>query len=612
MQELAKTVDQERKIKTEDYKGQLIETASDAGDGISGGSMIRGRNPYGSILDGFVYTDIEATTSQQMGKNKDVSIERVYRDMYYHDPIIGSAIEMLSMMPFSDFKLAGAKDRKAYAKYEDSIHNMNIKPLLPVLTSEYLVHGLFVATTMFDEHEGVFTGIVPQQITYVEVQPVPVFGRDPLVTLMVEEAYKSMVKSDDPRMKEYQKVITDAQKTMQPNPDDVIYIPRRALMRDIRGMSILRRCIPTWLLERALFRGTLDQSMKRQRSITHAMVGDTDWTPTQEEMGYIADQILSADMDPVGAILVTRTGVSVNDIRNANDLWKVTDQTDFFTTNKLRAMGVTESLVTGEATYNSLEQSMTAFVEQQRNFRDMLTYEVFYDRTFPKIAEANGYTNRRYGLETASNFYNPDQLEMFSSPMVTQLGYYSDHSSLSREQRRELFIPQIHWQKRLRPEADSDYLGILSTLEEKNVPIDLRTWATAGGLDLDALMSRQTDDIALRKKIKDWLKTIKPAEGEEGGGAPNDGLELSSLTMFEESPGFLSRLKKLDPEQNDIHNIAGGKRHIVSRKGAKILNEKMNKKIAEASAAVGAKVNRLEKRMEEKFAELNTSKIYTG
>ncbi|QXV74237.1 hypothetical protein [Rhizobium phage RHEph12] len=607
-----------------------VETADNHSGGLGGGNQIRNKNMYGSILDEYIHTDIDATDAVQMGRTKDVSVNRLYRDMFYHDPICGGAVDLMSTMPFSDFSLQGAKDPKVYQKFEDSIHNMNIKPLLPQLSAEYMVHGLFVATTMFDQNEGVFDGIVPQQIDYVEITPVPIFGRDPLITLMVGEAYKDLVKTDDPRMKEYEALIKPAQETLKPDPQDVLYIPRRALMRDFRGVSIYRRLLTNWLLERALYRGTIDQSMKRQRSVTHLICGDQDWTPTQAEMQQMADMLAAADLDPVGALFVTRTGVQVNDIRNANDLWKVTDLADFFTQNKLRSLGISESFLSGDASYNSLEQAMSVFVEQMRSYRDMLSYELFYDRTFPRIANANEFMKRRYALETAEGMQiveeiqrgNIDQLSLFSKGGLG--GAFFDRADgesitkLSREEKAALFIPTVHWFKRLRPEADQEYIGMLQQLQENGLPIPLRMWAAAGGIDLDSLLNQKKDDLELRKSLKDWTKVIHPPE--EGGdmpGAPGggDGLDLSHVTAPRRSStlrpkNILDRFKDVDPEQYGARNMAGGKRHIMSSKGQKIMEEKVNKQIAVAAAEVNRRQNAMEKRLDDFFASINNGKKF--
>lgn len=622
--ETARALDRVREI-----GDAAVEIADNFSGGMTGGNSIKSKAMYNSILSEYVFTDIDSNDAIQAGRTKDVAINRIYRDILYHDPICSSGVDLMSTMPFSDFTLTGAKDNKVYSKFEESLQNMNIKGLLPQLSTEYMTHGMFVATTMFDENEGVFVGIVPQMPDYVEITPVPIFGRDPLVTLMVGEAFKNIVsRNDDPRMKEYEKIMTPSQDTLRPEAKDVIYIPRRALIRDYRGVSVFRRLLTSWLLERALYRGTIDQSMKRQRSITHLIMGDTDWTPTQEEMQATADILSAADLDPVGAIFVTRTGVSVNDIRNANDLWKVTDLSDFFMQNKLRSLGISESFLSGDASYNSLEQAMSVFVEQMRSYREMLSYELFYDRTFPRIAATNDFLKRRYGLETAEGI-KPVRHNGFGDTRQGKLaigGSYGGQfferadGELSREERNNLFIPTVHWIKRLRPEADGEYLGLLATLQENNVPVTLRTWAAAGGLDLDALLNQQNDDMELRKKIKKWMEVIKPPEpgmgGEEGGagGGAADQLDLSFLTenAMPSRPSIIERFADVDPDTHGMQNVAGGKRHILSKKGRGILEERMNRKVAEVAANLAAVNNRIARLEESKLAEQKTSKTYTA
>lgn len=623
-----------------DSKSALEETA--AGDGANNGTgtMIRSRNVYGSILDEYIYTDIDTTDATQMGRSKDTSINRLFRDMYYHDPICGSGVDMLSVMPWSDFTLGGAKQDKYYEKFYNSTANMNITKLMPQMSAEYFVYGLFCSTTLFNKEDGEYNGVVPQNIDFVEVAPVPIFGRDPLITLMVGEAAKNLTKIDDPRMKQYENLIPAGKDTLQPNPEDVMYIPRRALMRDYRGVSIYRRLLTSWLFERNLYRGTLDQSMKRQRSITHLMLGDTDWVATQEEMSRMASDLASADLDPVGALFVTRTGVQVNDIRSANDLWKITDNVDFFMSNKLRALGISEAFLSGEYSVNALDQAMSVFVENMRAFRDMITYETFYDKAFPRIAQANDLMRKRVGLEVAgdqSTFenyqaksYDNFMLRIaqgrssrgfkgrgnayFQMNMFGDGNYIFDKSEMTREERNTLFIPEVHWLKRLRPEADDQYLGMLSTLQNAGVPIPLRIYAAAGGLNMDSLENQMDDDIELRKRFEPWLKQINPqVEGQEGaqqGGGDN--LELSHMTASNfKRVGVFNR--KYDVDNTGIKNVdSQGRRRVQTRKGKLILEEKINKTLAEAAAKLGQRQNAFETKMEKLFMERNSStKHYT-
>lgn len=619
----------------QDARDAIVETANGASgpDGGLGGSTIRSQNLYGSILDQYLHTDIDATDATQMGRSKDTSINRIFRDMYYHDPVCGSGVDMLSVMPWSDFTLGGARNDKAYEKFYNSTASMNTTKLLPQASAEYFVYGLFCSTTLFNQDEGEYNGVVPQNIDFIEVAPVPIFGRDPLITLMVGEAAKNLIHTDDPRMKQYEALIPKDKETLRPKPEDVMYIPRRALMRDYRGVSIYRRLLTTWLFERALYRGTLDQSMKRQRSITHLMLGDTDWTPTQEEMGAMASNLVGADLDPVGAIFVTRTGVQVNDIRSANDLWKVTDNSDFFMQNKLRALGISEAFLSGEYSVNALDQAMSVFVENMRAFRDMMTYEMFYDKTFPRIAQANELMRKRVGLEEAkltrddadfiTRISQGRSTRGFRPKVDVQMNlfgdntYMMDKAEMTREDRNLLFIPEVHWLKRLRPEADDAYLGMLGTLQQAGVPIPLRVYAAAGGLNLDSIENQMDDDMELRKKFKPWVKSMAPEEPPMEGGAPGGGadggdgnLDLSFVNQSSfKRRGVLNR--EYDKDNTGVRNVdSQGKRRVQTRKGKDIMEEKLNKQIAASAAILGQRINALETRQEQLFVERNQTKKF--
>lgn len=1083
--------------KSEEKKGTVTANGSLETAAESNAGMIQQRFAYGSILEGYLYTDVESGETQGLGdRTKDIALNRIFRDIYYHDPVCGGSVDLMSNLPFSDFALGGAKDQKVYQKYEDSIQNCNTKQLHPILLNEYLVHGLFCATTLFDEKEGTMTGIVPQNIAYIDCLPVPIFGRDPIVTLQVGEAAKALKNyTGDERMKEYSDLISPKDTTSKPKPEDIIYIPRRALLRDIRGASIYKRVLTTWLVERTLYRGTLDQAMKRQKPITHMQIGDTEWTPTQEDMQQLVNALLSADLDPVGSIFATRTGVSISDVRSSGDLWKVSDLESWFTTAKLRSMGVSEAFLSGDAnfncvtgdtliptengifridelanlqdgnlqdinikvdsryspetavkwlyqgeapvisvktdkgnnitgtrkhkvlvfnnetgetewcklgkiqeddllcistniitrshplllslspfsidgvhkkvrhqvkdiivpeimttelafilgaivsegavskstisigntdldflekikslikqvfniegvidlkskkgtpysinnvkgvstkdmyylrissiqlvhyllelghvesndstpsykyevpwsvlqadeesqlsflaaylegdgsvtdrisyfsksttlchqilailnalginaimskdstrveltvtdsrnlweliskymvtktliygvsgekarnrfgfpitywknlldsrkidsdrygtryrtddnevvtvsyndlrgdkeanfansvrflydiydrgeysgflellkavssnayakfmkmietrynltevisiedagiqkvydlsikagqepayvanglvTHNTMDQAMSVFIESMKAVRDMITYELYYDRMFPRIASANEYSRKRNAIAETAAFSKYQEREedlytlAFNRPYMAhyqqggaiygdQMDMFKETAALRRDT-RDLFIPQVHWFKRLRPEADSEYLGVLAQLEEKNVPIPLRIWAAAGGLDLNSLLQQKQDDMNLREKVKEWLKVTRPAE--EGGG----GMDLSSvLTSKEFSAPAYSKNRDYSDIDSAPHNIAGGKRHIMSRKGERILTEKIHKQIAEVASDLSQRLNAIQKGLDRQFLEDNaTKKIYT-
>jgi hypothetical protein len=598
-------------------------------------SSIGPRDIYSGILDGFMATGAGQDKRGAEAGN-DSPLYSIFRDIYASDPVCGSAVDLMSNMPFSDFSLAGAKDDKGLRPFEESIDNMKMRSLFATLSTEYLVNGMFCATTIFDEDKKIYTGLVPQNVDYVQITPLPIFGQDPLITLMLGDALKDLTSSKDERVIEYLKNLPPAYrndekaKEIKPDPKDVIYITRNNLIKDVRGVSLYRRVLTAWLMEKTMYKGTLDQAFKRQRAIAHMTVTQSeDWTPTQAEMEQLASMLMAADLDPVGAVFVTREGVSVEEIRAGDAFWKVTDLEQWFTQAKLRALGISESFLSGESTFNSLEQVLSVYVEQMRAYREKITQEVFYDRMFPRLARENMLTQKKHGLNMVlSDYQNANQLSLFGDQTPELPAGYSAipfmHTAAETSSRyvtlanRDLLIPQIHWHKRLRPEADQAYLDMLSTLSEKGLPIPIRLWAAAGGLDLKSLVNQKDEDMELRDNLSDWTKAITKATmpddgsgGGFGGGAPDE--QLSMLTASKLKPkSLLSRGGDKAMEEMSARNIGGdGKRHLLSKRGANYLEEKMNKRIAESAASVAQQVNRLETRIEEMQRANRAKKWYT-
>src|SRR5690606_13226692 len=138
-----------------------------------------------------------------------------------------------------------------------------------------------------------------------------------------------------------------------------------------------------------LIRGTHDQVYKRQRATMHVTMGEgEEWVPTSEEMQAVSNLFLSADLDPLGAVVVTRTGVQVNEVRRGDDFWRWDSIFDMTERIKLRALGVSENFIQGDASYSNMEQALSIFMDQIRTFRNQITRELFYEKMFPMISEA--------------------------------------------------------------------------------------------------------------------------------------------------------------------------------------------------------------------------------
>ena len=608
------------KLKVTRRGGRVVETADTVSPSVPSG----GSTTVSSISTDSMYTDvlyeITATNNASIGDRKvNMTLSRIFRDIYYYDSIGGSAVDLFSSMPFSDFQLTGIKDEKMMAKYTESCERMSLAQLLPSISTEYMVLGTFIASLSWDEKNKIFNGIAPQNVDNCFFTPVPVYGMDPLINLRIDEQTKEYLSkatdANDPRAKRYLDMIpedfkrnvekfADAVKNTSKDqggaqgialdPDYTLFIGKRSLLTNYIGNSFFKRLLPAWFVEKALIRGTMDQVYKRQRAISHITIGNQDWVPTNAEMQAIADMFLAADLDPVGSVVITRDGVSVADVRRGDDFYKWTDAYDQLSTIKFRALGISETFVTGEANYSTMEQALSVIMEQIRTHRSVITDEVFYRKVFPAIAKANNITTKRYGAKEVASY---DQIARVNERFT---GYYDNSGMLYAEIANggrpnltdyvpsQYVTPKVVYNKRLMPEGDREYLELLTMMEEKGLPVTARMIASAGGTTIKQLMEGQEDDLRVREQFSKFLEKRKEfmPKPEDGGD------EIASLM----APGMggVRRRHILNREyaQEDIPDLdSRGKRRVQTGKYRKQKAEKLNKVMAEAAAANAQKEN---------------------
>ena len=170
-----------------------------------------------------------------------------------------------------------------------------------------------------------------------------------------------------------------------------------------------------------------------------------------------------------------------------------------------------------------MEVALSVFVEMIRNLREVLTYRIFDKNIFATLARVHGFKKR-------------SEAEL-SHKIRTSAKKFTTVREGLRIEESKLILPQIHWAKQLRPEADESYLDVLSRMEEKGIPIPLRTWAAAGGVNLDKVVEMLDEDAKYRKTIDEYKKRAGIG-GEEEGGA------WGSLDVLWDKKGNFLALKK--------------------------------------------------------------------
>ena len=234
-----------------------------------GGTVIQSDFNF-SILDGFI--DIN---------NKDV-MYRTFREIYMLDAVTGPAIDQLSSLPWSSYGIIGVEDPRILQTYGDCLSELNLVRLMTYLSTCYLVLGVAVGSLVFDKTRGIFSDCILYNPDSCEITPIPMAGYDPKVDLKVSKEMQKFLASKDERDIEAMKEIPlELQQqlrggTIPLEPLTTIILNRSALP-GIQTLSYLSRILPIWLVEKALTRGTLIASTRRQRSVLHVtcLTGDT-------------------------------------------------------------------------------------------------------------------------------------------------------------------------------------------------------------------------------------------------------------------------------------------------------------------------------------------------
>lgn len=161
----------------------------------------------------------------------------------------------------------------------------------------------------------------------------------------------------------------------------------------------------------------------------------------------------------------------------------------------------------GDASYRNMETALSVFIENIRVFRDFLTNNILYNKIFLMMAKYHGFKHR-----TKAEL---DHGIRISDEKV--------HASKNLAQAHNYIIPEIQWKKQLRASGDDQLVDLLGRAEEKGIPIPLRQYATAAGVDMQNVLDSYDDDIEIRRKVKEYKdklekEGLKGGEEEGGGG----------------------------------------------------------------------------------------------
>lgn len=424
-----------------------------------------------------------------------------YRDIYFFDNVAGSCVDILSRFPFSKFELRGLEESEL-EPYQHAIEQLSLEQMMPLIATSQMVDGFFCGSLVFDARTRRFLDTLIHDALSCAVIPSPFFNIDPTINVRVGQATQQFMHDTSEYAKRYldsmpsQFIDMLRSGAFTLDPVTTLFVPRRSTT-DRSYTSYLHRILPMYLIEKTLYRGTLTEAQRRQRAMTHLQIGDADWTPNDQELLAHVEQFQAAEADPLGGWVSTRNAVQAVDLRPGGDFWKWTDMSDLLTPYKLRALGVSEALLSGDASFAAAESAYSTFLETSNSYREDVTQRVFDYKVFPLIAVAN-------------NMYKDPRKRADSHNIVDFL--------FNRNNRANLKMPTLHWDKSLDTKGEENMAELLELADEKGVPIPLKMWMTAAHLDPDNLLRELRGDRELRENLakytgKDTSPNREPSEG---------------------------------------------------------------------------------------------------
>lgn len=474
------------------------------------------------------------------------ALMQLFKMIYEKDAVAGPATDLISTIPWSDWSLSGIKDPGIMRLFEDSMEIFDPALSMPKITAEYLMFGRFTGTLLYDRGNGTWKSMIPHDQLYCEYMPIPLHGHDPIVNVTMSPEMKLFLDTKDQRFSLAQNLIPEDMRKkwkkgpLQLEPFSTLFVPRKVTMSDWKGTSIFMRLLPYFAIEKALTQSTIASARRRARSILHLSIGTDQWEPESDEIEAISNMFQQSEEDPVGAIIATRNGINANEIRQGADFWKISEEADYLRNSKMNALGLSDTFLSGEASYSTMEASLSVFMENIKCLRAFMEKRVFEDKLFDIIARANNLTKKKqadlaHGVRTGTATATTVEQQM-------------------RIPKRELLIPTIHWTKNLSPESDANYIEILKSLQEQGVPITMKRWASAGGIDLIDLENTLEEDKEIKERFKKYMPKPAPEEGGEGGG---DGGGFGAFSNFVDTDAISVLGSFVNHEDHKKHSFFG-------------------------------------------------------
>lgn len=372
------------------------------------------------------------------------------------DPLVGSVIEMISELPWSDFQLIGeGVDGEPQEMMEYSLSETRLRSLFKHFVHEHFVVGEVIPHLFFDDSKGVWTHCALHNPDYINVIHSPFIKMDTIMEFVPDPALREIATSTHPMLARVRETMPDeligrlrSGKNIPLSPVNASFIPRRLSPYDLRGTSILSRLWRTFMLEDAIWSATIETARRAAAPIKVAKLGDptSQMVPPPSEEKRVLQMLAQMENDSQ-AWMVYNHAIQFDVVGAPERIMNINQHYDLIEKIKLGAIGVSKSFISGETSYSSAASGLTVFLQRLKSIRDFFVNEWLIPKYFMPMAVMNEWVK----------------------PSKAQAGggYVRVKKSFrERLDENRYIVPEIEWEKTLDPTVDGERLQAMTSLEQ--------------------------------------------------------------------------------------------------------------------------------------------------
>jgi hypothetical protein len=238
------------------------------------------------------------------------------------------------------------------------------------------------------------------------------------------------------------------------------------------------------MYEDAVMNTTLQTAKRHSAPVKTVTMGDlaSGYIPTQAQVDALLRSLAQAEADPQAWIFVP-PGTRFDAWGTVDRIMGISREYEVIERMKLIGLGVSRDFVLGTSTFASAQASLQVFMSRLLTFRSFIEEVFIKPKLFQTIAKV-----RKYKL--------PTQAEV-------------EHKIITDKEDRGYIIPEIRWDKSLKPEVKADLLDAYTKLvREFKVELSQRTIYSLVGLD----WRDEIRKILQEKGVLQLLEKIKKKE----------------------------------------------------------------------------------------------------